>query len=57
MIDYIKFDLMRLDDIIATVDLKPANGSSPFLINYIDDFNRQFSPNMEDHITLEELEC
>ena len=56
MIDYMKFDVMWMDDIIATVDLKPSNGGTPYVINYIDDFNKQFSPNMEGHITLEELE-
>ncbi|MEK4131222.1 hypothetical protein NYE67_16390 [Solibacillus sp. FSL W8-0474] len=56
MIDYMKFNVMWMDDIIATVDLKPANGGSPYVLNYIDDFNKQFSPMMEGHITLEELE-
>lgn len=56
MIDYMKFDVMWMDDVIATVDLKPNNGGTPYVINYIDDFNKQFSPNMEGHITLEELE-
>lgn len=26
MIDYMKFDVMWMDDVIATVDLRPANG-------------------------------
>lgn len=56
MIDYMKFDVMLMDDVIASVDLKPANGGTPYVINYITTFNKQFSPNMEGHITLEELE-
>lgn len=56
MIDYMKFDVMWMDDVIATVDLKPANGGKPYVINYISTFNKQFSPNMEGHIELEELE-
>ena len=51
-----KFDVMWKDDVIASVDLKPANGGTPYVINYTTGFNRQFSPNMEGHITLEELE-
>lgn len=51
-----KFDVMWMDEIIATVDLRPSNGNTPYVINYINDFNKQFSPNMEGHITLEELE-
>lgn len=50
------FDVMWMDDIIAHVKLKPADGGTPYVINYIDDFNKQFSPTMEGHITLEELE-
>lgn len=56
MIDYMKFDVMWMNDIIASVDLKPASGGSPYVINYIEDFNKQFSPHMEGHITLEEIE-
>jgi hypothetical protein len=56
MIDYMTFDVMWMDDIIAHVELKPPGGSSPYVINYIDDFNKQFSPNMEGYITTEELE-
>lgn len=56
MIDYMTFDVMWMDDIIAHVELKPANGGTPYVINYIDDFNKQFSPTMEGHIPLEELE-
>lgn len=56
MIDYMKFDVMWMDDVIASVNLKPANGETPYVINYIDTFNKQFSPNMEGHITLEEIE-
>ena len=40
-----------MDDVIA-----PANGGTPYVINYIDDFNKQVSPTMEGHISLEELE-
>jgi hypothetical protein len=56
MIDYLKFDVMLMNDVIAKVDLKPKNGNSPYVINFIDDFNKQFSPNLEGHITLEELD-
>ncbi|MFF3102599.1 hypothetical protein [Viridibacillus arvi] len=56
MIDYMTFDVMWMDDIIAYVDLNPANGGTPYVINYIDDFNKQFSPNMEGHISLDEIE-
>ncbi|MEG0439785.1 hypothetical protein [Solibacillus cecembensis] len=56
MIDTMKFNVMWMDDVIATVNLKPANGGTPYVINYIEDFNKQFSPNMEGHISLEELE-
>lgn len=45
---------MWMDDVIATVDLKPANGGTPYVVNYIVDFNKQFSPIMEGHITLED---
>lgn len=44
MINYMKFDVMWMDDVIATVDLKPVNGGTPYVINYINDFNKQFSP-------------
>lgn len=56
VIDYLKFDVMWMDDVIASVDLKPNSGGTPYVKNYIDTFNKQFSPNMEGHITLEELE-
>lgn len=56
MIDYMKFDVMWMDDVIASVDLKPKNGGTPYVINYITGFNKQFSPNMEGNITVEELE-
>jgi len=56
MINYTKFDVMWMDTVIASVDLRPANGGTPYVINYIEDFNKQFSPNMEGHITLEEFE-
>ncbi|SOC25370.1 hypothetical protein SAMN05880501_11884 [Ureibacillus xyleni] len=57
MIDYMQFDVMLFDEVIATVDLKPENGGTPYVKNYITGFNKQFSPNMEGHITLEELEA
>jgi len=50
------FDVMWMDDIIAHVELKPTDGGTPYVINYIEDFNKQFSLMMEGHITLEELE-
>ena len=50
------FDVMWMDDIIANVELKPTDGSTPSVIDYIEDFNKQFSPTMEGHITIEELE-
>lgn len=50
------FDVIWMDDIIAHVELKPANGGTPYVINYIEDFNKQFSPTMKGLITLEELE-
>lgn len=56
MIDYFKFDVMHFDEIIASVDLKPESSPLPFVINYINGFNKQFSPEMEGHISLEELE-
>lgn len=56
MIDYMKFDVMWMNQIIATVDLKPANGGTPYVKNFIEGFNKQFSPTPEGHITLEELE-
>lgn len=56
MNDYTKFDVMWMDEVIANVDLKPANGGTPYAINYINGFNKQFSPNMEGHIKLEELD-
>ena len=56
MIDYMRFDVMWMDEVIASVDLKPVNGGTPYVVNYINDFNKQFSPNMEGHITLEELD-
>jgi len=56
VIDYTNFDVMWMDDVIASVNLRPANGGTPYVINYIEDFNKQFSPHMEGHITLDELE-
>ena len=51
MINYTKFDGMWMDTVIASVDLRPVNGGTPYVISYIEDFNKQFSPNMEGHIT------
>ncbi len=51
-----KFDVMFFDEVIASVDLKPKEGDSPYVINYIKGFNKQFSPNPEGYITKEELE-
>jgi hypothetical protein len=56
MIDYYKFDVMFMDDVIASVNLKPAGSNQPYVINYIKGFNKQFSPNPEGYITKEELE-
>lgn len=56
MIDYFKFDVMFFDDVIASVDLKPGSGGLPYVKNYIIGFNKQFSPDMEGEISLEELE-
>ncbi len=56
MIDYFKFDVMFFDNVIATVDLKPNESDSPYVINYIEGFNKQFSPNQEGYITKDELE-
>jgi len=56
MIDFMKFDVMLFDDIIANVDLKPPGSHKPYVINYIKGFNKQFSPNPEGYITKIELE-
>ena len=56
MIDYMKFDVMLFDDVIASVDLKPNGSDKPYVINYIEGFNKQFSPNPEGYITKDELE-
>lgn len=40
MIDYTKFDVMWMDEIIAKVDLKPKGSKNPYVINYIDCFNK-----------------
>ena len=42
VIDYMKFDVMWMDDVIASVDLKPESGGSPYVINYIEDFKKQY---------------
>jgi hypothetical protein len=51
-----KFDVMFFDDVIASVDLKLNNGGLPYVKNYITGFNKQFSPEMEGPISVEELE-
>lgn len=51
-----KFDVMLFDDVIASVDLKPVGKDLPYVKNFITGFNKQFSPNMEGHITIEEIE-
>lgn len=56
MIDYLKFDVMHFDEVIASVDLKSENGTLPYVKNYITGFNKQFSPEMEGCISVEELE-
>jgi hypothetical protein len=56
MIDYMEFDVMLFDDVIATVKLNPNGSDNPYVINYIDGFNKQFSPNPEGYITKDELE-
>lgn len=50
------FDVMLFDDPIASVTLKPEDCDKPYVINYIEGFNKQFSPNPEGHITKKELE-
>lgn len=56
MIDYMNFDVMLFDDRIASVQLKPENSDKPYVVNLIEGFNKQFSPNPEGYITKEELE-
>ncbi len=56
MIDYMKFDVMHFDEVIASVNLKPKNIELPYVKNYVTGFNKQFSPDMEGPITIEELE-
>lgn len=56
MINTMEFDVMLFDEVIANVQLKPQNGGTPYVKNYITGFNKQFSPNMEGHISREELE-
>ena len=56
MIDYMKFDVMLIDEVIANVNLKPSEGDNPYVFNYIKGFNKQFSPNPEGFITKDELE-
>ena len=56
MIDYMKFDVMFFDEVIASVDLKPNNSKLPYVKNFVTGFNKQFSPGLEGPITVEELE-
>jgi hypothetical protein len=56
MIDYMRFDVMHFDEVIASVDLKPENSTLPYVKNFVTGFNKQFSPEMEGFISLEELE-
>ena len=51
-----KFDVMHFDEVISSVDLKPKNIELPYVKNYVTGFNKQFSPDMEGPITVEELE-
>ena len=51
-----KFDVMHFDEVIASVNLKPKNIELPYVKNYVTGFNKQFSPDMEGPITIEELE-
>ncbi len=50
------FDVMLFDELIATVNLKPKGSDKPYVVNYIEGFNKQFSPNPEGYITREEIE-
>ncbi|ONN67938.1 hypothetical protein BTM36_03665 [Herbaspirillum sp. VT-16-41] len=56
MVDYMNFDVMLFDELIATVNLKPKGSDKPYVVNYIEGFNKQFSPNPEGYITREEIE-
>ena len=56
MIDFMKFDVMHFDEVIASVNLKPKNIELPYVKNYVTGFNKQFSPDMEGPVTIEELE-
>lgn len=51
-----KFDVMHFDEVIASVELKPKNSTLPYVKNYVTGFNKQFSPEIEGFISLEELE-
>lgn len=51
-----KFDVMHFDEVIASVNLKPKNIELPYVKNYVTGFNKQFSPDMEGPVTIEELE-
>lgn len=56
MIDFMEFDVMLFDDVIANVKLKPNDSDKPYVINYIKGFNKQFSPDPKGYITKDELE-
>ncbi|MBM7649947.1 hypothetical protein JOC78_002931 [Bacillus ectoiniformans] len=56
MIDYMRFDVMLMDNVIASVNLKPDGSDCPYVVNYIKGFNKQFSPNPKGYITKDELE-
>lgn len=56
MIDYSKLNVMLFDDVIASVDLKPIGYNGPYVINYIEGFNKQFSPNPDGPISKDELD-
>lgn len=56
MIDYMHFDVMLFDDVIASVNLQPDGCDKPYVINYIKGFKKQFSPDPQGFITKEELD-
>ncbi|WP_239587169.1 hypothetical protein [Bacillus ectoiniformans] len=51
-----KFDVMLFDQVIASVDLRPEDGGTLYVKNYITGFNKQFSEDSEGHITTEQME-
>lgn len=44
--------MLRMNDVIAIINLELVNAATRYFINYIDNFNKLFKPNIEDHITL-----